>query len=116
MMLLDSLKPLSKILKPEYTIDPGDMERFNVPLRYLGSTLDNYIENIPDVSLIDESVKKCHNKCIQLHGRVKAATAEYNKLNSAVARLKKCIIEMDMIQKDTERAWSSLTQIEEKLK
>ena len=109
-------KPLTNILKKEYVIDDFDRDRFSVPLNYLDSSKNDISSLIPNTKELDEAGLKFYKKCMEVHGRVNKANAEYNKLNAAVLNLKKCIASMDDIKSDTEKAWESLVKVEEKLK
>lgn len=105
----------SSLLKKETAFRESDRAKFAPCLAYMSSRAQE-VETLRDnAEEFTAEVSELHTTCLRLHKRVANSESSYERLGSAVTRLKKVMDSVDDYSAELETTWRRLRDVELKL-
>lgn len=98
---------------PELTSE--EREKYGKQLETINNNVEEVKKALVVSNEITSQVETVHSKCLDLHRQVDTFGEQYQRLDETLARFKKCCYEMDALNIETEAAWNSLGEVEQKL-
>lgn len=106
---------LDRLVKKDIQLTERQREEYGPVFAYMEKRALEVKSLTDNAVTFNENLKDLHTACLNLHRRVDTANREYQRLNGAITRLKKTMASMDDFARETEGAWSKLTDVEKKL-